>query len=558
MADSLVLTDPPLDPGAAARRAAVQEVVRGWDRAFRLFLLYEGSNPAVERFTETMRRQTAALWEDSSSLTLTVEENSLRWGGTTVYAAESGTDSLAFLLFRDGIREMTLLPGFEADELAAWIALLARVYRVRGEEEDLLTLLWDGEWSCLRYRYVDPAAEGTQLPLASGSPSRPVEAPTRAEAEPIPAAIRPDDFQGALFFLDDAEIRRIADEMRAEFSRDLVSGVISALLDRFEDGEVERQRAILTIFADLLPVLLGAGQIERAAALVGELVDLSLASPPLPDEVLAGVRSLLARLAEADTLAELIRVAEEVPEVAASAHLTRLLGFLPGEALGPLLVLGDASGVPTVAAAIGAATTRLAEAHPERIPPLLDATDPERVAAAARLAGRLGRPEHTAALVRLLGNAASPVRLAAVEALQQLRSSAAAAALQRALADPEREVRIAAARALAELRYAPAREVLERVLDSRRLAEADLTERIAFYEAYGSVVGAAGVERLARVLNGRGWLGGRETPESRACAALALGRIALPPARDALAAAAADPDPVVRSAVGRALRGVPS
>jgi HEAT repeat protein len=42
----------------------------------------------------------------------------------------------------------------------------------------------------------------------------------------------------------------------------------------------------------------------------------------------------------------------------------------------------------------------------------------------------------------------------------------------------------------------------------------------------------------------------------RACAALGLGRIRHPNAEKALAAAAADPDPVVRSAVGRALRTV--
>ena len=47
-----------------------------------------------------------------------------------------------------------------------------------------------------------------------------------------------------------------------------------------------------------------------------------------------------------------------------------------------------------------------------------------------------------------------------------------------------------------------------------------------------------------------------ETPEMRACAALGLGRIRHASAERALTAAAAEADPVVRSAVGRALRNV--
>jgi HEAT repeat protein len=61
---------------------------------------------------------------------------------------------------------------------------------------------------------------------------------------------------------------------------------------------------------------------------------------------------------------------------------------------------------------------------------------------------------------------------------------------------------------------------------------------------------------LERILNGRSWLGRRESAEIRACAALGLGKVRHPAAEKALNAAAADPDPVVRSAVGRALKSI--
>ena len=543
--------DPVATPPAAA--AAVQEVVRGWDRGFRLHLLYQGNNPAVERFIEILRRQVTALWEELPELTVVVEENSLRWGDLPVYAAETGTDNLAFLLFRDGIREITLLPGFEEDELATWISLLARVYRTRGDEEDLLTLLWEGDWQSLRYRYVDPAADAVQLPAATNALPPAIAAPGRSEPEPSPATVQPDDFQGALFFLDDSEMRGIAAELREELSRDLIEGVVFALLDRFEDAKPDRQHTILDILTDLLPVLLGAGHVRHALALLEELH--TATSPPQRSAPSPGVEKLFQAVAAPETLAELVRVAEDVPEVAASDAFPRLLGFLPPVALEPLVRLGAETQVQTIRGALAAAAYRLALEHPGAIRPLLGSADVPLLVGAAQLAGRLGRSELAEPLVKLLEQPTTEVRLAAIEALQRLKTTLGASALERALDDPEREVRVAAARSLAELRYSPARKSLERMLDSKRLHAADLTERIAFHEAYGSVADADGVKRLDRVLNGRDWIGRRAGAEERACAALALGRSRLPDARQSLAGASADPDPVVRSAVSRAMRG---
>jgi hypothetical protein len=118
----------------------------------------------------------------------------------------------------------------------------------------------------------------------------------------------------------------------------------------------------------------------------------------------------------------------------------------------------------------------------------------------------------------------------------------------------DREVRVAAARALGTLRYAPARARLEAALDSRRLRDSELSERIAFFEAYGGVAGAEGVPVLDRVLNGKSWLGRRESGETRACAALGLAASATPPPRRRSTPPPPTRTPVVRSAVGRALR----
>jgi HEAT repeat protein len=180
-------------------------------------------------------------------------------------------------------------------------------------------------------------------------------------------------------------------------------------------------------------------------------------------------------------------------------------------------------------------------------------TDPEVLRGAARLAGRLGLAEAAGPLVALLKRPDPLLRRAAVEALVRIRNAPALAALQDALEDEDRDVRIAAARGLTTLRYGPARARLEALLDSRLVREADLTEKIAYFEAYGSVANEGSIATLDRMLNGRRLLG-RASPEIRACAAMALGRVGTPAARSALQRAADEQNPVIRNAVLKALR----
>jgi HEAT repeat protein len=90
----------------------------------------------------------------------------------------------------------------------------------------------------------------------------------------------------------------------------------------------------------------------------------------------------------------------------------------------------------------------------------------------------------------------------------------------------------------------------------RQIAEADLTEKMAVFEAYGAICGDSGVALLDGLLNAKAGLFGRKVDsELRACAAMALGRIATPQAMEALQRATGEKDALVRNAVTKAMRG---
>jgi HEAT repeat protein len=143
-------------------------------------------------------------------------------------------------------------------------------------------------------------------------------------------------------------------------------------------------------------------------------------------------------------------------------------------------------------------------------------------------------------------------RRRAIESLASISDAQSLEAVEDALRDDDREVRVAAARGLGTMRNPASLAPLRAAIKGRALHEADLTEQMAFFEAFGAVALEEDIDLLDRLLNGRRLLG-KGSPETRACAAMALGAVGTPAARQSLLRAASDPQPIVRNAVSKSL-----
>jgi HEAT repeat protein len=345
-------------------------------------------------------------------------------------------------------------------------------------------------------------------------------------------------------------------EITREMERDVRAGVLAGLLDRLEEARrPDRQSEILDIVHTLLPIMLSRGALRAAGGLLEELTALEAKGGSLDAERAAELTALIDELSSGSTMQELVRALEDGSLAPSPRELGAFLQHLRAGALAPLLRAIELTERRELQPALRDAVQGIAQRHLRELTALLGHDDPVVVAGAARLASALKVQAVTGALSALFRHEDADVRLAAVEAAIELRASTVAGGLELALDDPVREVRIAAVRALGVLRYRPAADRLRDVLQSRELRKADLTERIAFFEGYGELAGDDAVAYLGRLLNGRGFLGRRESPEIRACAALGLGKTGTVEARQALEAGLMEEDPVVRSAVNRALRG---
>lgn len=565
------------DPVAGEEEAAlgkdVAEFLAALEKAVRARRLYQANNPSLHGFLQALRHATTRLWDRLPVLQLTVEEDTFRWRSTSLRAGE-GRDSLAFLFYKDGIRNLVMEAGFE-EESESFLTVLSQARALEAtSEDDVVTLLWEADLEHLQYTYVDVLQEGLKLPEGGGPSQRPeadtldltlVEADVTGslEIDPPPAvaagaptvaaSIRRGDFADTLYFLDPGEMLELAMEVEREWSRDVRHDVLLALFDRLEDPVPGGQIEILRILQQILPAFLGRGDLTSASMILVE-VSAILQGEALDTEARAEAERLYAELSEPTVLRQLLDALVAGSVEFQDRDLAVFLSHLGPGALPLLMRSSEAAEGSAVGERLRGVAEEISRSHPQYVVDLVGADEAEIALGAVRLAGRLELAVAAGPVAQRLLDPAPGMRRAAVEALVGIHNSVALEGVQRALEDPDRDVRIAAARGLTRLRYQPARTRLEALLDSKQVKDADLTEKIAYFEAFGAVANAANVAVLDRLLNGRK-LFSKPSVEVRACAAMALGRVNAPTARAALQKAAGDAHPVVRNAVAKALRG---
>ena len=545
-------------------------------KALRAFQLYDDNNPVRKRFVTSLREAFEQLWQEVEGLNLSVEEHRLALVGEQVYENSSRSDSLAFLLYKDGIRDITFLPGVEGQELDQILSVLQRAKLLKtAEGDDLLTMLWEQDLEFFKCRSVDQITEGAELPSAQAEEERAglaqvLEGEVEVEAEKAqdeagkeeakagdgrPPPKVGQDFSPTLYALDPNEKEQLRQSLTAEMSRDVRHDVLAALFDRLEEPEnAGRKSEILKILRELMPSLLSRGAVESAADVLEELAA-ARAEPGVLDEVRQGeCDRLLDDLSSVETVEELVRGLQDGTIDVPVDVLGRLLRFLRPSALPALLQAAEQEEMPGLKDTLRGAVHGIAEENREAVLTLLEHMNPVLTSGAVRLVGEMGITEAAPKLAGLMVHPDMAVRLSLVGAAQLLREASTTEMLLGALSDEESDVRVAAAEALATLGHEGAVPVLKELVTGKEIRQADLTEKIAFFETYGVLGGAGAVDVLSDILNRKGFLGRREPSEIRASAARALGKAGLPDAQAALRAAQKDEDAVVRTAVRHALQ----
>ncbi len=561
---------PPTHAAPTNPAAAVEDALRALAKALRAMQLYLPNNPTRAHAIDNARAAFGRIWPLTPTVELAISETALLLDDRVVYQdLERGTEGLPWLLHRDGLRALTLHAGFEVDDLEPLLHVLQRARAAGADEDDLVTLLWVADLSGIEYRHVEldgvvdfAVASGERG--GSGVASRdlpPLAVPAAETAAPgdgpPPGFVRMEDFEATLHFLDPREVSYLQEELKREYSEDQRRHAFTILFDIVElpDSGDAPMRA-LGFIDQLMIECLTMGDYEQVGYALRESAA-TLRRGAHAEDVANALRELPGRLSEPAVMGQLLQALDEGTRAPVASLLENLFAELRPAALTPLVSwLGSATASPA-RASIERASLRLAGAHTGELAQLLEHDDPAVVRGALRIAAQLATPAAVPGLSRVLRGTDASLRMDAVAALADIGSPAALQALERGLEDTDREVRVATCRAIAARRHAGALPRLAQALRRKELRAADLGEKMAMFEAYGTLCGDAGVAELDGLLNARGLLGAKEPPELRACAARALGLIGTPAAMSALQRAADTKDVVVRSAVARAVRGGP-
>ena len=179
------------------------------------------------------------------------------------------------------------------------------------------TLLWQGDFSYLRYRYVDmmvdatvPVAEGgevltdgEELVEGGGRTGQRIDPATYAgggddeEQETRAGVVSMSDFDATLYFLDEKEIEYLQTEVKREYESDLRLSVVALLLDILEQQpDADIRTEVADVLDNFMLHMLTGSQFHNVAFLLREVQVASQRAAELQPEVRERLTTLPARL----------------------------------------------------------------------------------------------------------------------------------------------------------------------------------------------------------------------------------------------------------------------
>ena len=538
---------------AASAGLLVQSLAKA-DRGFRMYL---PNNPLHAKFFDEFRKRTEAHLEEYGSLRLGVTHESLLCRGEPIYTNPELRENLAFRMYADGVRSLTLDEEIEPSELRALVEIVGRS-SPDADEDDIVTRLWSAELPHVTYTIAE-------MPPAGGVAIQPAPAPAAAQEGAIrryaaaiaaapPPALEP-PLPQQVFNISEEELDALQSLLAAEEQRtpfEDMSFIVEAILSAEEDPATLGE--FLEILAHLCGDLVLTGRADQAVALlsVGARAAASPGLPPGHAARIEGARGLVLTPAVLEGLTRLLALADGIDRTSLHA----LVVALGRHAVGPFThLLGDVPGKETRKVLIEALAETGRESPELFLPFLLDSRW-YLVRNTIYILRRIAGPESSRAILRCASHKDLRVRKEVLLYFEETGDPAGEPVLLGYLGDEVPSMRISATRSLARRGSRAAAERLLALTVSPGFPERGLDERETVWEAVGALAPDRALPALKDLLLKRRWFGQARELEDTACACAGLRRIGTPEAVAILREAAAGKRGEARELVEKALRAV--
>ncbi len=497
--------------------AGVREILRLLVKTQKAQRLYDSKNAVAERLELDLYERLAAFVSEESEVQLTVLESQVLCDGAVVFESGDRTDSLAFLLYRDGIRRLSFSPGLELQELRSFLRCLNRVAVFTNDQDDLVTLLWEQDFHSIRYFAIEELARRDSLPrlseqLASGagaSEGAPAEAVSLDLKQPVSTvpveACR----------LESGEIealqKELAIEERAPF-RQLVSELALELV-LLEDGEAA-QDEIASEMVEIADRLITDGDVAELLGMhehVDGLTVMIFRDQRSAQKLSSALTRALTEPQRFERLMERVETAHTVKPEALTVFLARL-----GSSAGALLLpwMGRFSSPPYRRAVTGAllfldngGLAVLRDGLPLGHPP---AESSERlrhrqlVREVVHALSRHSSEESLPLLTELLSSLDPETRRESFLLVSRYSEEAVVSLCLERLVDSDPEVRVTALDTLVKRGGADlGLQILDRAIGSERFERLALLEKRRLFSAVAKLSGESALDSFLTLLNAR-------------------------------------------------------
>jgi HEAT repeat protein len=537
--------------------------------------LYPPENPTLVGFIDQVYRKFQLFLNKYHYFILKIGENNLSFREVTLYENPDLKTSLAFQLYKDGLRELRFMEGLEEGEVDGLIDIMKRSDSINKMEDDLVTLMWEKDFIHISYLATDEYLE--EMPAiipanieqfranltfepppqsemgdigeeTDGAEVDYYEIMKRMESPPLVGVDR------SVYFLTPDELEGLRKEVELETAPSFVFIVIDILFEILAlEKSPQPYQETTGALQKLLDALITLGEFQKASELLTR-VNIILNTYELKDWQVDAIRQLSDKAGEPQRIEKIGKILDKGEEIRLE-EVSNYLTLLKPNSIQPLIkVLGELNN-SRARRMLCEVLIEIGKGNMELIIPFIDDHRWFLVRNIAYILGRMGKESALPTIQKALNHEEARVRREAIQALGIIVSSKAFDLLGKALNDQDDRNRSMAALNLARVGKKASLPALLEIVQAKDFSKRDSAEIKAFFDAIGMVGSNDAIKPLEKLLEQKSWFGMGKKDEIRLRAASALALIGTAEARSTLEAGRNSKDENIRQACLQAMKG---
>ena len=548
--------------------SSVKRLLTLLDKTAKSSRTYGAANPVAQKFFQQLFEGLTAHLATYAKLAFLVQRSELYFNGEVVYRADQGssTESVAFKLYSDGIRELTFLEGLPAEDLSFLLdSLWGSLDPSEENDDDIVTRLWSKNLSTITVVTAEEIAKastgGDVFALPTAGTMEAPESSLRDLLDRERAKARkekgiggdsgnaPGDkpaggatgggasrFQSGHvgYAVTETELAELAREIEAESTRDNTTYLLDMLTAILAS---EKSAGILTKLLDLwgnvLDSLTAQGKWVVLDSVLGLLHVTAEVRPDLGEDQKTQLAALLDSLGRPERMKMIEAYLNRIPG-ATTEGLPAVLLSMTSAAVPALCTLLANLETPAHQAIAAEALEALAKDQPDHLLRGLTDRRPRYVKNLLTILLKWNDPRFADAIEKLVRYPDIQVRKEVIRAIGIFRPNGNGMKLIAFMNDAEESVRFAALKLLMTGQYKASYSAWSPLVSTDTFMDRTLSEKRAVFLAMRATSGDEVIPYFESLFTEWSWTNRKKKEELAALAAEALGKLASPAALMAL------------------------